>query len=104
MRFSASVITRRSRFNYAFGPAAPAGIDRLGVATSFDVENSVVAPAMLIVADEMTCRVGREGRFAGAAPEQSDAGGSKELSFGVSPRSNTEGNTASRRLGSDRKD
>jgi hypothetical protein len=36
--------------------------------------------------------------------ERSDAGGSKELSFGVRPRSNTEGNTASRRLGSDRKD
>jgi hypothetical protein len=36
--------------------------------------------------------------------ERSDAGGSKELSFGVGPRSNTEGNTASRRLGSDRKD
>ena len=36
--------------------------------------------------------------------ERSDAGGSKELSFGVSPRSNTEGNTASRRLVSDQKD
>ena len=36
--------------------------------------------------------------------ERSDASGSKELSFGISPRSNTKGNTASRRLVSDRKD
>ena len=48
-------------------------IDRLGVATSFDVENSVVAPAMLIVADEMAFRVGGEGRFARAAQAEEQA-------------------------------
>ena len=36
--------------------------------------------------------------------ERSDASGSRELSFGISPRSNTKGNTASRNLVSDRKD
>ena len=34
-------------------------VDRLGVAAPFDVEDAVVAPAMLVVADEVAFRVGR---------------------------------------------
>src|SRR5690349_5936216 len=33
-------------------------IDRLGVAAAFDVEDSVVAPDMLVITDEMTLRIG----------------------------------------------
>ena len=42
-------------------------IDRLGVAAAFDVEDAVVAPAMLVVADEVAFRIGGERRLAGAA-------------------------------------
>ena len=42
-------------------------IDRLGVAAAFDVEDAVVAPAMLVVADEMALGVGGQRRLARAA-------------------------------------
>ena len=42
-------------------------VDGLGVAAAFDVEDAVVAPAMLVVADEVALRVGGERRLAGAA-------------------------------------
>ena len=47
-------------------------VDRLGVAAAFDVEDAVVAPAVLVVADEMALRVGGERRLAraGEAEEQ----------------------------------
>ena len=41
-------------------------VDRLGVAAAFDVEDAVVAPAVLVVADEMALRVGGERRLARA--------------------------------------
>ena len=42
-------------------------VDRLRVAAAFDVEDAVVAPAVLVVADEMALRVGRERGLARAA-------------------------------------
>ena len=42
-------------------------VDRLGVAAAFDVEDAVVAPAVLVVADEMALRIGGERRLARAA-------------------------------------
>ena len=42
-------------------------VDRLGVAAAFDVEDAVVAPAVLVVADEMPLRIGGERRLARAA-------------------------------------
>ena len=52
-------------------------VDRLGVAAAFDVEDAVVAPAVLVVADEVALRIGRERRLAGAgqAEEQRRAPG-----------------------------
>ena len=47
-------------------------VDRLGVAAPFDVEDAVVAPAMLVVADELPLRVGRERRLAGAGQAEQD--------------------------------
>ena len=48
-------------------------IDRLGVTAAFDVEDAVVAPDMLVVADEVALRVGGKRRLARAAqPEQRD--------------------------------
>ena len=35
-------------------------VDRLRVAAAFDIKDTIVAPAMLIVADEMTLRIGGE--------------------------------------------
>ena len=49
-------------------------IDRLGVAAAFDVEDAVVAPAVLVVADEMTFRIGGERRFARAAQAEEQGG------------------------------
>ena len=45
--------------------------DHLGVAATFEVEHSAVAPAMLVVADEAAGRIGGERRLAGAGePEE----------------------------------
>ena len=38
----------------------------LGVAAAFDVENALVAPAMLVIADQPAARVGRERGLAGS--------------------------------------
>src|ERR1700704_5035829 len=40
--------------------------DDLGVAPALDVEPAVVAPAVLVVADQRPAGIGREGRLAGA--------------------------------------
>ena len=42
-------------------------VDRLRVAAAFDIEDAVVAPAVLVVADEMALRVGGESGLARAA-------------------------------------
>ncbi len=42
-------------------------VDGLGVAAAFDVEDAVVAPAVLVVADQVALRVGGERRLARAA-------------------------------------
>ena len=39
-------------------------INRLRVTAAFNVKNAIVTPDMLVIADEMTFRVGRERRFA----------------------------------------
>src|SRR4051812_1558257 len=42
----------------------------LRVATAFDVEDAVVAPDVFVVSDEMTLRIGREGRLPRAAESE----------------------------------
>ena len=42
-------------------------VDRLRVTPAFDVEDPLVAPAVLVVADEVTLGIGRERRLASAA-------------------------------------
>ena len=49
-------------------------VDRLGVAAALDVEDAVVAPAVLVVADEMTFRIGGECRFPRAAQAEEQRG------------------------------
>jgi hypothetical protein len=41
-------------------------VDGLGVAAAFDVKDAVVAPAMLVIADEMALRIGGKRRLARA--------------------------------------
>src|SRR3954470_13060624 len=40
-------------------------IDGLGIAAALDIENAIVAPAVLVVANQEALGVRREGRFAG---------------------------------------
>ena len=49
-------------------------VDHLGVAAAFEVEHAVVAPAVLVVADQLAMRIGRQRGLAGAgqAEEQRD--------------------------------
>jgi len=49
-----------------------AQVDGLGVAPALEVEDAVVVPPVLVVADQVALRVGREGRFArpGEAEEE----------------------------------
>ena len=49
-------------------------IDALGVAASLDVEDAVIGPAVLVVADELPPDIGRQGRLAGSreAEEERD--------------------------------
>ena len=49
-------------------------VDDFGVAAAFEVEHAVVVPAVLVVADEETFRVGGEGGFACAAEAEEDGG------------------------------
>ena len=46
--------------------------DHLGVAATFEVEHPLVAPPVLVVADEGAVRGGREGRLAGARQAEED--------------------------------
>ena len=41
-------------------------VDALGVAAAFDVEDGTFAPAMLVITDQVTRRVGGQGGLAGA--------------------------------------
>src|SRR5579871_2869713 len=41
-------------------------LDAFGVAAAFEIENAVLAPAVLVVTDERAVRIGRQRRFAGA--------------------------------------
>jgi hypothetical protein len=41
-------------------------LDHLGVAAAFDVEDTVIAPAMLVVADEETLGIRRQRRLPGS--------------------------------------
>src|SRR5690606_16491705 len=47
-------------------------VDRLRVAPALDVEDALVAPAVLVVSDERAVRIGAEGRLAGAAEAEED--------------------------------
>ena len=42
-------------------------VDGFRVAAAFDIEDAILAPAMLVVSDEMTLRIGRKGGLASAA-------------------------------------
>ena len=41
-------------------------VDALGIAAAFDVEDTIVGPAVLVVANQASVKIGREGRLAGA--------------------------------------
>src|SRR5690625_1033759 len=47
-------------------------IDGLGVAPPFDVEDTVVGPAMLVVSDQTPARVGRQRGLAGAGEAEEE--------------------------------
>ena len=47
-------------------------LDRLGVAAALEIEDSVAAPPMLVVADERAVRIGGECRLAGAGEAEED--------------------------------
>ncbi len=47
-------------------------VDHLGVAAALEVEHAVVVPAVLVVADEQTLRVGRESGLAGSREAEED--------------------------------
>ncbi len=38
-----------------------AQVDALGIAAAFEVEHTLIAPAMLIITDESTVRIGAQG-------------------------------------------
>ena len=48
--------------------------DHLGVAAALEVEHASVAPAVLVVADELAGRIGGERRLAGAGQPEEDGG------------------------------
>ena len=47
-------------------------IDGLGIAAALDVEDAVIAPTVLVVADEVALRIGGERGFAGAAQAEQE--------------------------------
>jgi len=47
-------------------------IDDLGIAAALEVEHAVVVPAVLVVADELTLGIGREGRLARTRQTEED--------------------------------
>ena len=49
-------------------------VDNLSVATTFEVEDTVVIPAVLVVTDEETLRIGRKGGFASSRKTEEDSG------------------------------
>src|SRR5690554_5694253 len=51
-----------------------AQVDALGVATAFDVEDSAGAPAVLVITNQVTVRVCRQGGLAGAGQAEEQAG------------------------------
>ena len=48
--------------------------DDLGVAAALEVEHTLVVPAVLVVADELTLRIGGEGCLAGSGETEEDGG------------------------------
>ncbi|MNI00121.1 hypothetical protein D3C73_529080 [compost metagenome] len=54
-------------------------LDRLGIAAAFEVEDSVFAPAMLVIADQRAGRIGRQRRLAGAGKAEEHRG----IAFGA---------------------
>ena len=49
-------------------------VDHLGVAAALEVEYAIVVPAVLVVADELTLRVGRKRGLAGSRQAEEDSG------------------------------
>ena len=49
-------------------------VDNLSVATTFEVEDTVVIPTVLVITDEETLRIGREGRLTRAGETEEDSG------------------------------
>ena len=45
-------------------------VDNLCVAAAFEVEDAVIIPAVLIIADKLTLRIGGEGGLAGSGPKK----------------------------------
>ncbi|MNT05893.1 hypothetical protein D3C72_1405380 [compost metagenome] len=57
-------------FRFGFGRK----LDRLGVAAAFEVEDAVLAPAMLVIADQRARRIGRQRGLAGAGQAEEHGG------------------------------
>ena len=49
-------------------------LDALGVAAAFEIEDAVLAPAVLVVADQRAVRIGRQRGLAGAGQAEEDRG------------------------------
>ena len=49
-------------------------LDDLGIAAAFEVEDALVVPAVLVVTDELTLRVGGKGGLAGSGETEEDSG------------------------------
>ena len=49
-------------------------LDALGVAAAFEIEDAVIAPAVLVVADQRAVRIGRQRGLAGAGQAEEDRG------------------------------
>ena len=49
-------------------------VDNLSVAATFEVEYAVVIPAMLVITDQQTLRIGRQGGLTGSGQTEEDSG------------------------------
>ncbi len=56
------------------GLAVPGEADHLGVATTLEIEDALITPAVLVVADQLAGRIGGEGGLAGARQPEEDRG------------------------------
>ena len=70
------VFQNRAEFDRVidFGLAVGGKMDALRIATAFDVDNTLIGPVVLVVANELTRGFGRKRRFAGARKTKEETG------------------------------